>query len=303
MFERLDLATRLNDNNGFPYLRSHPLTVDRISEARNRTLLDATSARPATLMHALMQARARVLMDDSAQGLQRLNGGSSSPVLADRIGALYAGAMAAMQLKEHSRAEAQAAEALRMAAMAAPREPMAERAITLLQAEARLARGDASAAFAALDSLGSAATERAPMLLRAQAGLALQQGQPQISHAGLRESTEALQTWLADHRQDAAAWELLARTSGALGLQLRAMRADAEARAAVGDLSGAIDRLRAAQQVSRATTGQDFIEASVVDSRLRQLTSTRRQLALELRGETNRRVPGPDEPLPPQGTP
>lgn len=302
MFERLDLATRLNDNNGFPYLRSHPLTVDRISEARNRTLLDAASARPATVMHALMQARARVLMDDSAQGLQRLNGGSSSPVLADRIGALYAGAMAAMQLKEHSRAESQAAEALRMAATTAPREPMAERAITLLQAEARLARGDATAAFAALDSLGSAATERAPMLLRAQAGLALQQSQPQGNSAGLRESTEALQTWLADHRQDAAAWDLLARTSGALGLQLRAMRADAEARAAVGDLTGAIDRLRAAQHVSRSATGQDFIEASVVDSRLRQLSSTRRQLALEMRGET-RRVPGPDEPLPPQDAP
>ena len=140
------------------------------------------------------------------------------------------------------------------------------------------------------------------MLLRAQAGLALQQSQPQGNSAGLRESTEALQTWLADHRQDAAAWDLLARTSGALGLQLRAMRADAEARAAVGDLTGAIDRLRAAQHVSRSATGQDFIEASVVDSRLRQLSSTRRQLALEMRGET-RRVPGPDEPLPPQDAP
>ena len=35
------------------------------------------------------------------------------------------------------------------------------------------------------------------MLLRAQAGLALQQSQPQGNSAGLRESTEALQTWLA----------------------------------------------------------------------------------------------------------
>jgi predicted Zn-dependent protease len=43
-------------------------------------------------------------------------------------------------------------------------------------------------------------------------------------------------------------------------------------------------------------------QLSVVDSRLRQLSSTRRQLALEMRGET-RRVPGPDEPLPPQDAP
>jgi predicted Zn-dependent protease len=245
-----------------------------------------------------MQARSRVLMDDSAQGLHRLNGASSSPVLGDRVGALYAGAMAASLLKEHARAETQAADALRLAATATPREASAERAITLLQVQVRLARGDAPAALAALDGLGAAATERAPMLLRAQAGLELHQRQAQASAAPLRASTEALQTWLADHPQDAGAWDLLARTSGALGLRLRAMRADAEARAAVGDLTGAMDRLRAAQQVSRTATGQDFIEGSVIDARLRQITATRRQLALELRGDSSRRVPGPDEPLP-----
>ncbi|MBP6765330.1 MAG: M48 family metalloprotease [Rubrivivax sp.] len=298
MFEKLDVATRLNDNSGFPYLRSHPLTVDRISEARNRTLLDHSPLRPPTVMHGLMQARSRVLMDDSAQGLHRLNGGTSSPVLADRVGALYAGAMAASLLKDHDRAETQAAEALRLAATASPREPAAERVVALLQVQVQLARGNAGAALALLDGLGAAVTERAPMLLRAQAGLALP---PNASDgaATLRASTEALQTWLADHPQDAGAWELLSRTSAALGLRLRAMRADAEARAAVGDLTGALDRLRAAQQVSRSATGQDFIEASVIDARLRQISTTRRQLALELRGD-NRRVPGPDEPLPPQ---
>jgi predicted Zn-dependent protease len=219
-------------------------------------------------------------------------------VLADRVGALYAGAMAASLLKDHDRAETQAAEALRLAATASPREPGAERVVALLQVQVQLARGNAGAALALLDGLGAAVTERAPMLLRAQAGLALP---PNASDgaATLRASTEALQTWLADHPQDAGAWELLSRTSAALGLRLRAMRADAEARAAVGDLTGALDRLRAAQQVSRSATGQDFIEASVIDARLRQISTTRRQLALELRGD-NRRVPGPDEPLPPQ---
>src|SRR4029079_15488282 len=36
MFERMDRATRLNDYGGYPYLRSHPLTVERIGEARAR---------------------------------------------------------------------------------------------------------------------------------------------------------------------------------------------------------------------------------------------------------------------------
>ena len=43
MFEKLQYASRLNDNGAFPYLRTHPLTVERIAEARS----PAASARAA----------------------------------------------------------------------------------------------------------------------------------------------------------------------------------------------------------------------------------------------------------------
>jgi beta-barrel assembly-enhancing protease len=128
------------------------------------------------------------------------------------------------------------------------------------------------------------------MLLRAQALLAQRRGNPATSNAAetgpLRASTEALQTWLAEQPHDAAAWELAAATSDALGLKLRSLRAGAEARYVLGDLPGAIDRLRAAQQVSRTAAGQDFIEASVIDARLRQIVALRRQLQLEARGDS-----------------
>ena len=304
MFEKMDVATRLNDNNSYPYLRSHPLTVDRIAEARNRTLLNQSAPPAPPLEHALMQMRARVLMDDSVQGLQRLRGETSSPELGDQLAALYGGAMAASLLRDHARAEAQAGDALRLAAKATPREPAAERALYLLQAQVRLARGDAQGALAALDALPAGSTTRAPLLLRAQAALDLhrQSGGSRTGAAAvdLRRSTEALQTWLVDQPLDAAAWQLLAGTSEALGLKLRSMRAGAEARAVVGDLSGAIDRLRAAQSVARTPAGQDFIEASVVDARLRQLLNQRRQMVLEARG--GRAGPpapdAPEEPVP-----
>jgi predicted Zn-dependent protease len=136
------------------------------------------------------------------------------------------------------------------------------------------------------------------LLLRAQTALALRRADPNTVPDALRASTEALQTWLADAPHDAAAWELLAASSELLGLKLRAMRAAAEARVVLGDLTGAIDRLRAAQGTSRSAVGQDFIEASVIDARLRQITAQRRQLALEARGEGRGR-PGPgDEPTP-----
>ena len=48
MFEKLENANRLNDSGAFPYLRSHPLTVERISEARARLALAGGRARRPT---------------------------------------------------------------------------------------------------------------------------------------------------------------------------------------------------------------------------------------------------------------
>ena len=314
MFERLDIANRLNDNNGFPYLRSHPLTVDRVSEARNRTLYAGVAAPPPTLLHALMQARARVMMDDSVQALRRHNGASSSALRTDRVAALYAAALAASLLNEHSRAQSLAEQALALQQATAPAEATylqgeraseraseqaSARVLMLLQVQLQLARGDAGEAMATLSALeatqpaGSSAVTRPPLLLRAQA-LLLASNAPERQSA-LRESTEALQTWLADQPQDAAAWEALAGTAQALGLRLRGLRAGAEARAVLGDINGAIDRLRAAQQGTRAAAGPDFIEASVIDARLRHLVAQRRQLALEAREGRGGARSGPED--------
>ena len=198
----------------------------------------------------------------------------------------------------------------------------------MLEAELALSRGEAPAAAAAMTALpsllsllslpsapaqgglppmagegGARATltrERAPLLLRSQATLAAASQArargDRSDDGALRETLEALQTWVAEHRDDAAAWLLLAQASDALGLQLRALRAQAEARAAVGDLGAAIDRLRAAQTRSRtANSSADFIEASIIDTRLRELQALRRQEMAELRSQ--RGGAGPREPL------
>ena len=41
VFEKLQQAARLNDNGAFPYLRSHPLTTERIAEAQSRSQLSS----------------------------------------------------------------------------------------------------------------------------------------------------------------------------------------------------------------------------------------------------------------------
>jgi beta-barrel assembly-enhancing protease len=315
MFERLDNASRLNDNNSFPYLRSHPLTSDRISEARSRTLL-ASPVKPAatvqpSLQHAMMQMRSRVLMADGAQALQRISGSSVSVVRADRIAALYGGALAASLQNDHAQADALTLQALQLASGLAPRDAQTERSLRLLLAQVRVARGNAEGATAALQVLdelaalptsGSSLSDRPLMLLRAQALLNQRRANPvgEGNSTGLRNATETLQTWLSEHPQDALVWEMAASTSDALGLKLRAMRAAAEARYVLGDLPGAIDRLRAAQQVSRTAAGQDFIEASVIDARLRTIVAQRRQLQLDSRNEGRpTRSPGPGDDTPP----
>jgi predicted Zn-dependent protease len=322
MFERLQGNAAVSDSGAFPYLRTHPLTIERISEARNRMLLAGSEAVPKpTVLHAMMQARARVLMDKSPQALQRLAGGATSSNWAgDRIAALYAASLAQAQLGQGLAAEDLAQQALRQTLALPMREPGAERALALMQAEARLAAGDGAGAWRLLeatDSAGSAAAgstagtggsaaapadpgarfagpgDRSLLALRAQAALKWNERDARSAVAAVRASTESLQTWLAEHGQDAQAWELLAGTADALGQRLRSLRAAAESRAAVGDLTGAIDRLRSAQASARgpaaAAGGGDFIDASIIDTRLRQLVEERRLLAIEARNRSEGR--------------
>ena len=315
MFDKLDGANRINDNGAFPYLRSHPLTLERLSEARSRNLLGAPQNNAPGLHHAMMQARARVLMDTNPQSLRRLqepllqapfsqaptpqapSPSTHATITKERIGQLYAGALASSILRDHAQAQSAVSMAIKEVAVASPREPLAERALQLLQSQLRQARGDAQGALQVLTDITLEPEARAPLLLRAQAALDWKaQGGAGAAHE-LRSSTEALQTWLADNRRDATAWTLLASTADAIGLRLRALRANAEARAAEGDLTGAIDRLRAAQGAARgATAGQDFIDASIIDARLRDLQGKRRQLALEMRAQRGGQRPEGDTP-------
>lgn len=292
MFERLQSANRLTDSNAYPYLRSHPLTVDRIGEARARVdaVPKAGAALRPSLDHQLMQARARVLMDPAVQTLRRLQSqdGAGSKG-GERVAALYGSALASLELREPARAQAALDLALPLARNTAPEDSRAALALDLAQAQTWQASGQAARAAAALAEAGgnTASTPRPLLLARAQAVLAA--ARPSGDEAALRTQAEALQTWVAERKDDAAAWQLLAQAQERLGFKLRALRAQAEVQAASGDLPGAIDRLRAAQRQARGPAAPgvapDFIEASIIDARLRDLTARRRAQMAELRGE------------------
>ncbi|MBX9717094.1 MAG: M48 family metalloprotease, partial [Burkholderiaceae bacterium] len=101
MFERLQQSSRLNDSGGYPYLRSHPLTTERIGEARARLgtagvgSTGALVSSPATaLEHSAAQARARVLMDTRVDALRRWQaldneGSAANATLGERFANAY----------------------------------------------------------------------------------------------------------------------------------------------------------------------------------------------------------------------
>ena len=141
-----------------------------------------------------------------------------------------------------------------------------------------LARNDPTPAEAALKPY-----EREPSrpvtLFDAQIALA-----GQADPGALERTGEALQTWVSVHPLDAEAWQLLTQVWQRLAHPLRALRAEADARLALGDLTGAVDRLRAGQRLARGGGKVDFIEASVIDARLRDVEAQRRQIEKEAAG-------------------
>ena len=169
-----------------------------------------------------------------------------------------------------------------------PIEPEVARDFALLRVEEAVGKRATPEIVSAVGALGNDRSRPATMA-RASAAIARAAARDPSAGAALQQCVESLQTWVAERPRDVLAWTLLSQCAEPLGEKLRAIRAEAEAHAAQGDLMGAIDRLRAGQKLTR--TGRvDFVEASIIDSRLRDLEATRRQLIKE----SGRRA-GPDD--------
>ncbi|HRP28833.1 MAG TPA: M48 family metalloprotease [Burkholderiaceae bacterium] len=309
MFDKLENASRLMDDGNYPYLRSHPLTVERIGEARAR--LGGASVPVYTgdiLEHAIAQARSRVLMDPRVESLRRMQDLDADAVRApevpavaaprnpdakveqlpdvavfgigsrtQRLGAAYASALASTLLKDWQRADHALGIAFKVASEDGKPDPRAERAVRLLAVQSLTDRGDLDRALAMLAPL-RAEMSRPVLLLQAQLARSLGARDPKTAQAELRDSEDRLQTWVANHPLDASAWKALSDLWAVDGQPLRALRAEAENEYALGNLPGAIERLRAGQRMARTASASDYIEASVIDSRLRAISAEMRAI-------------------------
>jgi predicted Zn-dependent protease len=270
MFEKLQQASRLNDNGSFPYLRTHPMTTERIAEMQARQQLAPAPAGPppVDLVHAMMVGRSHVLSNPGVDGLhsyvtEARGAPVAGPASMKVATVLYAAAFASAKLRDYPAAMRLAQQ---LAALVAG-DAAAAREASLLSAEIALQAGDASRALALSPDAG-----RPELLLCSQA---------RIARGRAADAAAVLQTWVTLHPRDAQAWQLLSRAYAAQGQQLRSIRADAEAQASHLDYAAALDRLKAAQDLARHGSRGDYIEASIIDTRTREVASLLREQTLE----------------------
>lgn len=280
MFGRLQQAAGVNDNGAFSYLRSHPLTTERIADMQSRQQLvpDVPPSAP-DMVQAMMAARARVLAQNTVDALRAWTQGAmpgqmANATTAARAGALYAAALAHMQLRDM----AAAGQSLQALAQLTDGHPQARRQVHLLRAEIALRQERFEDALQALAPLRDQANLPRPELMAtAQALVRLP---PRAAHADI---TRQLRELLALAPQDAQAWNTLASLQTVQGQTLPALRAEGEAQMARMDWQGALDRFRAAQDWAKRHALQpgEHIEASIVDTRLREVQALIRAMHAE----------------------
>jgi len=284
MFEKLQQANRFNDSGAFPYLRSHPLTSERIADARARQQGAGSALQtarrpglPSLAWHAMMGARARVLGDGTADALQAylqqaqmLNADTSHE---QKLSVYYAAALAAARLRDAPLARQMLAQVMQLCAGRPQIGPAAQ--WLGLEVEELLGQSERAATMISW----STSPSRAELMTH---------GRVLIRAGRAAAVSERLRNWVIAHPRDGSAWALLAQALHQQGQVLAAVRAEAEGRAAELDYQGAVDRIKAAQDLLRSgRTGSDaanlHIEASIIDARARQLQALLREQMLQER--------------------
>ncbi len=279
MFGKLQQAAGVNDNGAYPYLRSHPLTTERIADMQARLPLGSTAtASVVDMVQAMVSARARVLSQSQVDSLRRWTQlpehlpAQATP--AQQAGGLYAATLAYLLLREHAEAERHwRALQAHSASQTAP-----ARLTRLLGAELLAAKGQHAQVVQSLQPSSMAGRWPRPELVAIAQSLQQLPAHPVSAEVGAQ-----LRLLVQATPHDAQAWNLLGAWLAAQAQPVAALRAEGEAQLARMDPGGALDRFRAAQEASRrgALAPSEAIEAAIADSRVRQLQGQLREMQLE----------------------
>ncbi len=261
-FGRLDKYSRLYDNSAPAYLRTHPMTTERIADMENRIqsrpYRQVADSLDFLLVRAKLRSQEGSPQDAVTDFETQLKEGKFSSEAAVRYGLIQA----QMRAKNYPAADRNM-QVLRQLKLASP---MFETAA----AEIQFKLGKASEAIQLL----KAAHARYPR--QRAINYALVETQLDSKYAG--DALQATVTDLQSNSSDSRMYGLQARAYAQLGRILAQHRSQAEAYFREGQLPSAIEQLHFAQ---KAPDG-DFYEHSEVDARLRELVAIQ---AEELKSE------------------
>lgn len=255
-FERLQRATRLEDNSAFAYLRTHPLTSERIGDVGNRVHRVPYRQRVDSVEFALVKAKIESLESMPQEVLKRFSGEPPQRQLAAATH-WYARTQAHLRLGNLAAADQDFASLRRVNV----RSPM----VDLLEANLLRAHNDPDGAIRLL----RAARTRFPSshaLLYAELDALIVAGRA-------REASQLANERVRLDPQDDRLFALLARASAAQGQRLAQHRAQAEVYYLRGALPAAIEQL----QLGLREGDADFYDKSALEARLAEFKEQRRQ--------------------------
>jgi predicted Zn-dependent protease len=251
-FEKMQRSQRVSDDGTLPgYLRTHPVTTERIADAQNKVAgLPYKQHLDSPEFH-LVRAKLRSESGDAQDAVTYYERSVSERRYANEAAARYGLVSALLRARRAQAAEAQMAK-LRATGASGPM-------LDTLEARVRLALNDPAGAEKLLAQARSRQPHVRPLLYAYVS--ALQEGGRHEQAAAVL--TEAVRSYPGDPRLRA----LQSQSYAALGKRLLQHQAQGEYYALQGSLPAAIEQL----QLARGAGDGDFYQLSVLDARLKEL--------------------------------
>jgi beta-barrel assembly-enhancing protease len=267
-FGRLQNASRNRSDNMPAWLRTHPLTTERIADIEARVRDMPYRQRVDGLDFSLVKARLRVLQDDTPRGWrdasvlfgEQMKQGTRAQV----VGARYGLVMLALRQREVAQARTLMEE---MRAEVERKPGLAPSVLLLgLEVDVALANGQAPQAVA----LAADGRNRFPL----SRGLSMQYAEALLAAGRMQEATLFLRDQAQIYRQDAGIQQALARAYAEQNKQALQHMALAEYYAINGAVPAALEQLRTA----RAAPDAAFHDLAIIDARERELQASWRDI-------------------------
>jgi predicted Zn-dependent protease len=263
-FQRLQKAYGIMDSGVPSYLRTHPLTTDRIADMQDRARTVQQNRVPSTLEFYLVKARARVEQNSSSSALFDLRNAfeslSKQTTPEKQMEGFYGLALIAQRQGRFDQAEGFLQKARGIAqTILAPGSPIQRQSLSFdyTASELALAKGKPEEALQFAQN-----TSRA-FPLSFSGTVATVHAELKLGH--ISDAVSLLRSKTKLQPNETIWWELLARAydqDKKIGLRHYAL---AEKFATEGAWPSAIEQLK----IARSEAGNDFYLGSVIDARLR----------------------------------